>query len=181
MHLIRHTPPTRAILPNDIRAFYARARAATYAAGTAVVPHPTLPHAKELPFEAPPLFYCDRYFDTPARPGNFFGIETVHQGAPDGPVVASCSYGGGFTDAGLNLPPGADLGDVLKAMLREYAALVRFGDSVQAELRVEAGQWRYEDAGDVLDWGWQGTERIWLDDTLVYSLGYQGGCLLPNY
>ena len=181
MRLLQHAAPARAILPDDLRVFYAAARATTYAASSAPASQATLPHAKELTCAAPPYFYCDRYFDTPARPGNFFGIEVVHQGAPDGPVVASCSYGGGFTEAGLNLPPGADLGAVLKAALHDYAACVRFGDVLRAELPTEAGLWRYEDHGEVLDWGWQGTELIWLDDVLVYSLGYQGGCLLPGY
>lgn len=181
MNLLHHTAPARAILPDDLRVFYAQARAVTYAASSAPAVRPALPHSKELPWPQPPWYYVDRYFDTPDRPGNFVGLEVISRDRLDGPVVASCSYGGGFTDEGLALAPGADIGAVLKAALHDFAATVRFGEALAAELRTEAGLWRYEDAGEVTPWGWAGTERIWLDEMLVYSLGYQGACFLAGH
>ncbi len=172
-------PQARAILPAALRAFYERARANTYAAGLRPVAHPLIPGSKELRYDEPPYFYHDRYFDDPARPGNFFGLEVVSQGGYDGPAIAACSYGGGLM---ADLAGGEEaVYKLLQRVLREQAARVRFGERVSVEQPTAAGLWRYEDTGEVTAWGWTGVERIWRDGELLYSLVYQGGCLLAGY
>lgn len=173
---------TRAILPADLRAFYAEARQATYAASSPPAEKPAIPRSKELCYEAGPYCYVDRYVDDPAvRPGNFFGLEVVSREGATGPVIASCSYGGGFTAEGLNLPENADLGAVLKQVLHEHTDRVRFGERFRVDVQTEAGLWTYEDLGAVEPWGWRGMELIWLGQVMVYTLGYQGGCLLAGF
>ena len=176
-----NTPP-RMILPPDLREFYARARAQTYAASQPPAANAVLPGAHELSYAEAVYLYEDRYFDNPAeRPGNFFGMELVRLNMADSQVVASCSYGGGLTDDGLRLTTDAAVGQFLQTMLREYADRVRFGEMLRVERRQESGRWVYADEGEVRPWGWRGMERIWLDGVLVYGLGYQGGCFLPGF
>ncbi len=176
------TARLRPILPPDLRAFYAHARALTYAASQPAAPNPLLPGSHELSYAEGGYLYEDRYFDNPAqRPGSFFGMEIVRQGGAAGPVIATCGYGGGLTEAGLQLTSDAAVGQVLQPVLREYANRVRFGERLRVHRTLETGRWVYADEGEIRPWGWTGIERIWLEGVLVYSLSYQGGCLLAGY
>jgi hypothetical protein len=174
--------PLRPILPPDVRDFYVRARAQTYAAGMSPAPTPILPGAHELRYAEAVYLYEDRYFDNPAeRPGSFVGIELVRLNMESNPVIASCSYGGGLTADGLRLTGDAAVGQFLQLMLGEYAERVRFGEMLRVDRHHDAALWVYADEGEVQPWGWRGAEHIWRDGVLVYSLGYQGGCFVPGF
>jgi len=141
-----------------------------------------VPHSHELHYhdEQSPYFYQDRYFDTPNRPGNFFGIEVISSASFDGPPVLACSYGGGLSDAGMALGEAAVYG-VLRPVLREHAAGARFGRRLTVPHDDDMGTWLYEDNGQVAPWGWYGTERIAHNGLVVYELLYSGGCFLSGF
>ena len=93
----------RELMPVDLREFYARARENTFAAGLPPVDDPLIWGSKELKFKEGNLYYHDRYFDSPERPGNFAGIEIVSEGLYGGKPLAIYSYAGGLTEPGLKL------------------------------------------------------------------------------
>lgn len=175
-------PAEREILPKDLKEFFAKARVNTYAGNAKSIDTPRIPYAKELPFteEGSKYFYYDSYLDDPNRPGNFFGEEIINQKTTEDKPVAQCTYGGGLTQAGLELGEGSVYGRLQK-FLKDEADKVRFGNKVKTSFSDEKGTWVYEDEGKVSDWGWYGTENIYHNGILVYQLIYTGGCFLPNF
>ena len=170
----------RELMPVTLREFYARARENTFAAGMFPVDDPLIWGSKELRFSEGNLYYHDRYFDNPQRPGNFAGIEIVSEGLYGGKQLIVYTYGGGLTKQGLKLGE-STVYESLPKFLQKNAQITRFGGNVRDIFNNDAGTWIYESKGLVRDRGWADEEYINLDGDLVYDFSGQGVCLEPVF
>ena len=178
--MVKERVVTREVLPQSLREFYSQARRHTFAAGVTPVENPLIWGAKGLSFSEGNLYYYDRYFDNPQRPGNFAGIEIVSEAMYGGKPLAVYTYGGGLREQGLKLGEEV-VYPRLQKFLRENAQTARFGRNVRDLMADEIGVWIYESKGLVADWGWADVEYINLNGRLVYDFQGQGICLEPGF
>lgn len=174
----------RKIMPDDIFESFIRGRRNTWAANAPEIPieERLIPDMHELRDHAEnsPYYYHDHFKDAPERPGNFYGFDVVSVENYLGKQVVTCTYGGGLNERGLALGEGPVYG-ALKEALKQKVAEARFGRKVTAEITTKHGTFRFEDDGIVKPWGWEGSERIYYGDELVYEGGCRGMCFIPGF
>ena len=178
--MVKERVVTREVLPQSLREFYSQARRHTFAAGVTPVENPLIWGAKGLSFSEGNLYYYDRYFDNPQRPGNFAGIEIVSEAMYGGKPLAVYSYAGGLAEEGLKLGESLVYGRLQK-FLRENAQTARFGGKARGVYGDEYGGWEYQCVGEIRTWGWADVEYINLNGELVYDFSGQGICLEPGF